>query len=173
MQGRPPLLNAACLEDLETYIRGVLDRDVDYVLQYYLDGMWQILKRHRQDGAFEQACRDPAKYFRRLIRKEGIAPREVTTVGGKEVSNEERLTFTVDHFHRLAYLVRKYRLTRKDVFNFDETAVRCHEDATGKVLARQGQKRVVGQKVEGSADHRLCCTFIPPWSTGQLCGREV
>ena len=164
--GRPRLLSSECEKALNDFIRKTLARDTSCRLSYYMDELDKILTAHGKADAFYDACKDPPRYFRQLIRDAGGSPRQVTTYGGKELSNEDRLTHTRDNFLRLAYLVQKYGLTKNDVFNFDETAVRFHEDATGKVIAPKGTQVVKGEAFEGSLDHRLCCTFIPMVNCG-------
>jgi len=161
--GRPRLLSPGCEEVLKRFIRETLGGETSFRLNYYMDQFETILAKqdNPSDKAFFDDCKDPVRYLRNLIRVEGGSARQVTTHGSKELSKEVKLTHTTDNFLRLAYLVQKYGLEKHDVFNFDETAVRFHEDATGKVIARKGQKRVKGETFEGSLDHRACCTFIP------------
>ena len=160
-RGRPTLLSSECLEAIEKFIHETLDGKISYRLVYYLDHLDRILQEFKEDEYFYDACRDPHTYLRTLIQKQGGAPRKVTTYGGKDLSDEERLLNTEQNFLRLAFLVQRYGLQKNDVYNFDETAVRFHEDATGKVITRKGAKIVRGEAFEGSLDHRLCCTFIP------------
>ena len=160
-RGRPTLLSSECLEAIENFVHETLDGKISYRLIYYLDQMERILQEFKEDEYFYDACRDPHTYLRTLIQKKGGATRKVTTYGGKDLSDEERLLNTEQNFLRLAFLVQKYGLQKNDVYNFDETAVRFHEDATGKVITRKGRKIVRGEAFEGSLDHRLCCTFIP------------
>ena len=160
-QGRPAFLSPECLKGIEKFVNETLDGKISYRLVYYRDHLDKILEDFKEDEYFYDACKDTDKYLRTFIQKIGGAPREVTTYGGKDLSDEERLLNTEDTFQRLAFLVQKYGLEKKDVYNFDETAVRFHEDATGKVIARKGRKIIRGEAFEGSLDHRLCCTFIP------------
>jgi hypothetical protein len=160
-RGRRRLLSPQCEKALTDFVQETLDGDINYRLCYYMDRFEKILAEHKEDTAFYDGCKDPIRYLRNLIRHQSGSRRQTTTYGGKELSNEDRLSNTTDNFLRLAYLVRQYGLTKNDVYNFDETAVRFHEDATGKVIARKGTKIVRGEAFEGSLDHRLCCTFIP------------
>jgi hypothetical protein len=159
--GRPRLLSEECESALKDFVKATLDGDTSYMLCYYMDRFEQILTEYKEVEAFYDGCKDPTRYLRAIIRQQSGAPRQVTTYSGKELSNEDRLKSTTDNFLRLAYLVRQYGLTEYDVYNFDETAVRFHEDATGKVIARKGTNVVKGEAFQGSVDHRLCCTFIP------------
>jgi hypothetical protein len=161
-RGRPLILSAETTEAVMEYIDSQLDQQCDYKVEHYMAGMEKILEERNELDAFNRASRDPYRYLRDLIRQANGVPRTTTDGGSKGVPKEERLECTVDNFERLAYLVFKYNLTKSDVFNFDETAVRFHDDASGKVIARKGQKRVRGEKAVGSTtDQKLCCTFIP------------
>jgi hypothetical protein len=160
--GRPRILSDETTKAVMEYINSELDKEFDYPLEHYIAGMEKMLDERNELDAFNRASRDPYRYLRDLIREANGVPRTTTDGGSKGVPKEERLECTVDNFERLAYLVCKYNLTKSDVFNFDETAVRFHDDASGKVIARKGQKRVRGDKAVGSTtDQKTCCTFIP------------
>ena len=158
--GRPRLLEEECEKALQHFIQETLRGDTSYRVRYYMDEFRRIIKEHNQQ-AFYDTCKDPERHLRSLIRSGNGRPRATTTTGSKELSPEEKLQYTTDIFWRLAYLVQKYRLEKHDVYNFDETACRFHEDANGKVIARKGSKRVKGRTFLGSLDMKACCTFIP------------
>ena len=162
-RGRPPILSAETTEAVMEYIDSQLDQQCDYKVGHYIASMEKMLDERNELDAFHRASRDPYRYLRQLIREANGVPRTKTDGGRKGVPEEGRLECTVDNFERLAYLVCKYKLTKSDVFNFDETAVRFHDDANGRVIARKGQKRVRGEKTVGSTteNQKLCCTFLP------------
>ncbi len=159
-RGRPRLLKEECEKALQKFIKDKLGGDTCYPARYYLDEFPKIINLYGQ-GAFYDTCRDPERHLRSLIFHASGRPRAATTTGGKELSAEVKLQYTKDIFWRLAYLVQKYGLKENDVYNFDETACRFHEDATGKLIALKGAKRVMGPTFLGSVDMKACCTFIP------------
>jgi len=120
----------------------------------------RIIRRHGEADRLK-ASKDSYSYLRKRILKLGGAPRKAAKKGGKQLSTGKRKVYTDTIMLRLAYLVHLYGLAKEDVYNFDETSIRYHEDSDTKVLTFRGDKQVQRKDGKGTKDAKASMTFIP------------
>jgi hypothetical protein len=159
--GRPRLLSHQCIEDLKTFAKKTVQCKYSRPVYYYMYHFRKIIQKHGEAEIFANKCRNPRDYLRRFIKSARGSRRKVTKQGAKRLSTKQMKTFVDTMILRLAYLVEHYDLKKEDVFNFDETALRYHEDSDGMVIAPAGAKHVLRYQSDERMCPKQCLTFIP------------
>ena len=159
--GRPRMLSQGCIEDLKAFATTAVHQKYSRPVYYFMLHFRKIIRRHGEAESFTENCGNPRKYLRGFIRSARGSRRKVTKQGAKRLSIKQKKSFVDTMVLRLAYLVKHYGLTKKDVFNFDETALRYHEDSDEKVIAPIGAKHVERHQSDENRCPKQCLTFIP------------
>jgi len=158
--GRPALLSHQCLESIDEFAKKTLGRTFKLPMSYFMYHMRRIIRKHGEANLL-RGSKDSYSYLRTRILNLGGAPRKAANKGGKQLYVGKRKVYTDTFLLRLAYLVQLYGLSKEDVYNFDETSIRYHEDADNKVMAFRGEKQVQRDERKGNKDAKASLTFIP------------
>ena len=159
--GRPRALSQECIEDLKAFATTAVHQKYSRPVYYFMFHFRKIIRRHGEAESFTKNSGNPRKYLRAFIKSARGSRRKVTKQGAKRLSIKQKKRFVDTMLLRLAYLVKHYGLTKKDVFNFDETALRYHEDSDEKVIAPIGAKHVERHQSDENRCPKQCLTFIP------------
>lgn len=159
--GRPKTLSTECIEALKSFTARAVNNKYSRPVSYYMHHYIRIIKEHNEAKTFAERCGNPRKYLRKFIRSARGSRRKATKQGARRLSVLERKTYTDTIVLRLAYLVKRHNLRKEDVFNFDETALRYHEDSDGMLIAPIGAKHVERNPSDSTICLKQCLTFIP------------
>ena len=159
--GRPRMLSQGCIEDLKAFATTAVHQKYSRPVYYFMHNFRKIIRKHGEAESFTKNSANPRKYLRRFIKSARGSRRKVTKQGAKRLSIKQRKKFADTMMLRLAYLVKHYGLTKRDVFNFDETALRYHEDSDEMVIAPVGAKHVERHQSDEIQCPKQCLTFIP------------
>lgn len=148
--GRPRTLSNECIEALKSFTTRAVNNRYSRPVSYYMHHYIRIIKEHNEAKTFAGRCGNPRKYLRKFIKSARGSRRKATKQGARRLSLLERKIYTDTIVLRLAYLVKRHNLKKEDVFNFDETALRYHEDSDGMLIAPTGAKHVERNPSDGN-----------------------